>query len=292
MKKITSKKSIKLIDMTNKQAQLNCGKIGVIAGGGNFPLLLVRDMIKNKTPFAVMGIEGFVNPEIKKLAGAHYKTGFFTDFGKCINFFKNEHVDSIVIIGSVNRSAVRLNNWRVIKAFIKVLFYKKRHDGIFRIIISEFENNKLKVIGLQDAMPSVMTRVGLLTKTKPSSQDLKDIKIAIIESKKLGERDLGQAVVVMKEKLLGDESIPGTDALISRCLKEKNGIQGGVMAKLPKPGQEMRCDIPAIGFGTIRSLIDGKLNGIVIESEYKTIIEEKEKLIKFADENKIFIMAI
>ncbi len=286
------RKQVKLIDMTNLQAQQKHGKIGVIAGGGNFPLLLVRDMIKNKTPFAIMGIRGFVNPEIKKLAGKHYNEGFFTDFGKGIKFFKREKVDNIIIIGSVDRSAVKFNNWRIIRAFIKVLFYKKRHDGIFRVIISEFENSGLKVIGIQDAMPSTMAKAGLLTKTKPSAQDLKDIKVAIRESKKLGESDLGQAVVVMNEKLIGDESIPGTDALIARCIAAKNGKRGGVMAKLTKPGQEERCDIPAIGFGTLNALIKGKINGIVIEAEYKTIIEEKEKLVKFADENKIFIIAI
>lgn len=281
-----------LIDLTGKQSQKRLGKIGLIAGSGNFPLLLVKDMVKNNTPFAVMGIRGFVNKEIKKLSKNHYKEGFITDFAKVVKFFKNEHVDSVVIIGGVNSKAVRFNNLSVLRVFTKLLFYKKKHDGIFRVIIKEFESKGFKVVGAQDVLPTLMTKPGLLTKTKPSKQDIKDIDIAIIKSKELGMTDLGQAAVVMNGKLIGDESIPGTDALIKRCLVSKQYKNGGVMAKLTKPGQEERCDIPAIGFGTIQNLIDAKINGIVIEAGYKTIIEEKEKLVKFADKNKIFIMAI
>jgi len=281
-----------LIDLTGKQSQKRLGKIGLIAGSGNFPLLLVKDMVKNNTPFAVMGIRGFVNKEIKKLSKNHYKEGFITDFVKVVKFFKNEHVDSVVIIGGVNSKAVRFNNLSVLRVFTKLLFYKKKHDGIFRVIIKEFESKGFKVVGAQDVLPTLMTKPGLLTKTKPSKQDIKDIDIAIIKSKELGMTDLGQAAVVMNGKLIGDESIPGTDALIKRCLVSKQYKNGGVMAKLTKPGQEERCDIPAIGFGTIQNLIDAKINGIVIEAGYKTIIEEKEKLVKFADKNKIFIMAI
>ncbi len=281
-----------LIDLTSKQSQKRLGKIGLIAGSGNFPLLLVKDMVKNNTPFAVMGIRGFVNKEIKKLSKNHYKEGFITDFAKVVKFFKNENVDSVVIIGGVNSKAVRFNNLSVLRVFTKLLFYKKKHDGIFRVIIKEFESKGFKVVGAQDVLPTLMTKPGLLTKTKPSKQDIKDIDIAIIKSKELGMTDLGQAAVVMNGKLIGDESIPGTDALIKRCLVSKQYKNGGVMAKLTKPGQEERCDIPAIGFGTIQNLIDAKINGIVIEAGYKTIIEEKEKLVKFADKNKIFIMAI
>ena len=281
-----------LIDLTGKQSQKRLGKIGLIAGSGNFPLLLVKDMVKNNTPFAVMGIRGFVNKEIKKLLKNHYKEGFITDFAKVVKFFKNENVDSVVIIGGVNSKAVRFHNLSVLRVFTKLLFYKKKHDGIFRVIIKEFESKGFKVVGAQDVLPTLMTKPGLLTKTKPSKQDIKDIDIAIIKSKELGMTDLGQAAVVMNGKLIGDESIPGTDALIKRCLVSKQYKNGGVMAKLTKPGQEERCDIPAIGFGTIQNLIDAKINGIVIEAGYKTIIEEKEKLVKFADKNKIFIMAI
>ncbi len=283
---------MKLIDMTNKQAQKRFGKIGLIAGNGNFPLLFVKDMVKNKTPFAVYGIQGFVKPEMKKLAKGHICEGLITDFNKCVKFFKSEKVDTIVIIGGVQRSAAKLNNFAVLKGLIKLMFYKKKHDGIFRIIISEFEKKGFKLIGVQDAMPSLLTKKGTLTKTKPSKQDLEDIKQAIKESKKLGETDIGQAAVVYKGKLIGAEDAKGTDALIKRCLEGKNNAKGGVMAKLTKPGQEERCDIPAIGFGTLDNLIKCKLNGIVIEAEYKTILEEKEKLIKYADKNKIFIVAI
>jgi len=281
-----------LLDLTNKQAQKRFGKIGLIAGGGNFPLLLVKDMVKNKTPFAVMGIKGFVSSDIKKLAKSHYEEGFITDFSKVVKFFKKERVNNIVIVGGVNSAAVRFNNLSVLKIFTKLFFYKKKHDGIFRVVIKEFEDKGFGVVGAQDIMPTLMTKPGLLTKTKPSKQDLKDIDVAIIKSKELGNTDLGQAAVVMNGVLIGDESVPGTDALIKRCLTAKNGKSGGVMAKLTKPGQEERCDIPAIGFGTVQNLIDGKIHGIIIESGYKTIIEEKEKLIKFADKNKIFIMAI
>lgn len=285
-----------LIDMTNKEAQLKLGKIGLIAGSGNFPLLFLKDMIQNKTPFAVVGLEKFAEKEIKELAPDTYCEVSLPHIAQCRKIFKKHNVDTVIIIGSVNPSIVaktKFINFMMLKVILKLLFYKKKHDGLFRIFMEVFEAAGFKVTGIQDAMPSFMVKKGLQTKTKPSEQDLIDIELAITESKNVGISDIGQAAIVKDNVLLDcEEPSTGTNGLIKRALLIKNNAQGGVMAKLTKPDQEERGDIPAIGFGTLQNLIEGKLNGIVIEAGYKTILEDKEKLIEEFDKNGIFLLAI
>ena len=282
-----------LIDMTDKEAQSELGKIGLVAGNGNFPYLFVDSMVKNNTPFAVAGFIGFVEGKVKELADAHGKfiKAYLSDFAKVARFFKEENVQTVVIIGGVDKKAVKFNFY-VLKMFFRLLFFKKKHDGVFRIIISEFEKKGFKVVGVQDAMPSLMTKPCILTKTKPSPQNQKDIEYAIEKCREFGKTDLGQAIVVKDGVILGSEIRIGTDELMRRSLAAKNGEKGGVMAKLVKEGQEQRGDIPAIGFRTIKQLMDAKLDGIIVDAGYGTVIEEKEKLAEFADENNIFIMAI
>ncbi len=286
-----------LIDMTNKEAQAKLGKIGLIAGGGNFPILLVKDMVENKTPFYTVGLKPFAKDELKEVAKGYYQEVTMPNIFKCRKIFKAQGVDTVVLIGSVNPRIIPklefLLNIDMLVMGVRMQAYKKKHDAVFRVVSDTFEKAGFAFVGVQDAMPSLMVKAGLLTKTAPSAQDEIDIKLAIEESKKVGESDIGQAAVVKDGKFISsEEPTTGTDGLIKRALEMKNNEQGGVMAKLTKPGQEERGDIPAIGFGTLKSLIDGKLNGIVIEAEYKTILENKEELIKAFDENNIFILAI
>jgi len=282
-----------LLDMTDKQAQSALGKIGLIAGDGNFPRLFVESMVKNETPFVVAGISGFVEPKVRETAEEKGKfiEVFLSDFTKAVRFLKKEGVTTVVIIGGVNKKALRMGFY-VLKMFLRLIFFKKKNDGVFRIIISEFEKKGFRVVGVQDAMPSLMTKVGLLTKTKPSEENAKDIEFAVEKCREYGKKDIGQSIVVKNLRILGTETALGTDALMKEALAAKNGEIGGVMAKLVKIGQEERGDIPAIGFRTVQQLINAKLDGIVIDAGYKTIIEEKEKLVDFADENGIFILAI
>ena len=282
-----------LIDMTDKEAQSKLNKIGLVAGNGNFPYLLINSMIENNTPFVVAGISGFVKPKVKDISVKHTKfiDVSLSDFTKIVRFFKNEKVSTIIIIGGVNKKAIRFNLY-ILKIFFRLIFFKKKNDGVFRIIISEFEKKNFKVVGIQDAMPTLMVKPGLLTNTKPSEQNIKDIDYAIEKCRDFGRTDQGQSVIVKDGRIIGKESLLGTDALMEYVFVAKNGKQGGVMIKLAKEGQEERCDIPAIGFKTIQQLQDAKIDGIVVDAGYKTIIEEKENLIKFADKNNIFIMAI
>ena len=282
-----------LIEISDKDAQTKLGKIGLIAGNGNFPFLLVESMTKNNTPFVVAGIKDFVIPKVKELAvvNGKYEEMYMSDFSKVVRFFKKEGVESVVIIGGVNKKAIKFNLY-VFKMFLRLFFFKKKNDGVFRIIITEFEKKGFNVVGVQDAMPSLMAKPGLLTNTKPSEQNTKDIEYAIKKCREYGKTDLGQSIVVINENIIGKEAHQGTDALMQESLEAKNNEKGGVMVKLAKEGQEERGDIPAIGFQTIQQLIDAKIDGIVVDAGYKTIIEEKEKLVEFADKNNIFILAI
>ncbi|MDR3012659.1 MAG: UDP-2,3-diacylglucosamine diphosphatase LpxI [Chitinispirillales bacterium] len=280
-----------IIDET---AQKKLGKIGLIAGGGNFPWLLVSSMLKNDTPFAVAGLHGFADGRIREAAKAknQYMEAHVSDFAKIVRFFKKEGVATVIIIGNVDKRAIKFNNIDIFIAIFKLLFYKKKNDAIFRIIVRNFEKKGFRVVGIQDAMPSLTAKPGLLTKTEPTAQNLRDIEYAVEKCREFGKTDAGQSIVVKDGRVIGKEFRIGTDALMKEALAAKNGEKGGVMAKLAKPGQEERGDIPAIGFKTIEQLIGAKIDGIVVDSGYKSIIEEKEKLAEFADENGVFIMAV
>ncbi len=265
--------------------------LGLIAGNKNLPIKVINWAKKNNIDLCVIGIKNITNPIIKKDKFIKkYIELHITELSKAINFFKINNVNDIVIIGGIHNAKFKLT-FDFIKLFTKLLFIKKKYDGILRLVINEFEKNNINVIGIDDILKENLIPKGILTTTKPTNTQLNEIKNNWQNVINFANTDKGQSIILLNNKIIATETFKGTDDLIKRAYKIKGNIKGGILIKILKPNQERRADLPVIGKKTIENLKLYNFSGIAIEGN-NAIFEDKEETIKTANENQIFIIGI
>ncbi|MGN0929959.1 MAG: LpxI family protein [Alphaproteobacteria bacterium] len=265
-------------------------KFGLIAGDRDLPFAVRKWAKKNHIDLYVAGIKGCVDVALfNGMEKSHYINPHLSQLSKVIKFFKSNGVREIVLAGGVNNSSVRIT-FDVIRLFFKLLFIKKKYDGILRLVIAEFEKNGIKVVGVDEILPDSVITKGVLTVAHPSKKEMQEIKDNLEGAFEVASRDVGQSVIVFDGRIIAEESFKGTDELICRAGKLKNG-KGGILIKVLKPHQERRADLPVIGVKTIKNLSDNGFSGIAIEAG-NAIFEEKEAVLKLANDKNIFIIGV
>ncbi len=267
-------------------------KLGIIAGGGVIPQLLINHCKENKRPYFVLAIDGNADRALFDASIPHQ----WIRIGQAGTGFKRfceEGVRDVVMIGTIHRPTLSdlVPDLRTTAFFAKIGLKALGDDGILRALVKEIEAEDMKVIGIHEVMPQLLVKEGCLTKAKPDKQALADIVRGTEVALCLGELDVGQSVVVQQGLVLGVEGIEGTDELIKRCGGYKRKGVGGVLVKLRKPNQDMRIDLPTIGIKTIENAHKSGLRGIAVHAGNTLIVDEQE-VIKLADKYKMFVTGI
>lgn len=267
-------------------------KLGIIAGGGILPQILINHCIQTNRDYFVLAIENnadkaIFTPDIphKWIRIGQAGTGFKT--------MADEKVEDVVMIGTIHRPSFAdlVPDLRTTAFFAKIGFKSLGDDGILRALITEIESENMRVVGIHEVLPELLVKNGILTKTKPDKQALADIERGTEVALTLGRLDVGQSVIVQQGLVLGVEGIEGTDKLIERCgTYQRKGV-GGILVKLRKPQQDMRIDLPTIGSKTIENLHLAGMRGIAVHAGNALIVNEPE-VIKLADKYGIFITGI
>ncbi len=266
-------------------------KLGIIAGGGSIPQQLIEQCQKQQMDFIVLAIEGNADSNLFKNATFNYKLIRLGQAGTGFKFFVEQGVKDVVMIGTIRRPSFfdLVPDLRTTAFFAKVGAKALGDDGLLRAVVSEIEKDGMKVKGIHEVMPDILVKEGVLTKRKPSKQDIIDIKRGVEAAFELGRLDIGQAVVVQQGLVLAVEGIEGTDELLRRCKDYRRKGGGGVLVKLRKPQQDMRIDLPTIGPRSVERAHESGLEGIVVHAGNGLIVDEKET-IALADKYKMFII--
>ncbi|MBR2299065.1 MAG: UDP-2,3-diacylglucosamine diphosphatase LpxI [Alphaproteobacteria bacterium] len=267
-------------------------KLGIIAGGGTLPHILINYCKQNEIPYFVLAVSGnadkaYFDSNVNHIFIRIGQAG--TGFQK----FKEEGIQDVVMIGTIRRPTLAdlVPDMRTAAFFAKIGFKSLGDDGILRALIKEIESENWRVVGIHEIMPDILLKSGVLTKAKPDKQAIADIKRGVEVGLKLGELDVGQSVVVQQGLVLGVEGIEGTDELIKRCADYQRKGDGGVLVKLRKPQQDMRIDLPTIGLKTIENAHKSGLKGLAVHAGNALVVDEKE-VIQLADQYKMFLIGI
>ncbi len=267
-------------------------KLGIIAGGGDIPKALIAKCKEQNRDYFVVAIEGNADKNLVDETVPH----IWIRIGQAGTGFKKlaeEKVEEVVMIGTIRRPSFKdlIPDLRTTAFFTRLGFKSIGDDGLLRALVKELEGDGLVVRGIQEVMPEILIREGVLGKMTPSKQALADIERAVEVATELGRLDVGQAVIVQQGLVLGVEGIEGTGELIRRCGAYKRKGDGGVLVKIRKPQQDMRIDLPTIGDRTVISAHQSGLSGIVLHAGNGLIANEKET-IELADKYGIFVMGI
>ena len=267
-------------------------KLGIVAGGGILPQLLINHCRKQNRPFFVLAVENNADRAVfsEEIPHQWIRIGQAGSGFKC---FAEQGVEEVIMIGTIHRPSFSdlVPDLRTAAFFARIGVKSLGDDGILRAVIKESEQDNMRVVGIHEVMPDLLVKEGLLTKRKPDKQALADIKRGAEVAFELGRLDVGQSVIVQQGLVLGVEGIEGTDELIKRCGTYQRKGDGGILIKLRKPQQDMRIDLPTIGTRTIENLHAAGMRGIAVHAGNALIVNEPE-VIALADKYGMFIKGI
>ncbi len=269
-------------------------KLGIIAGGGKIPQMLIDHCLSQGKEFVALAIEGNADKNLFK-EGVNFPFRWIRigQAGTGFKYFSEHKVQDVIMIGTIRRPSFfdLVPDLRTTAFFAKIGAKALGDDGILRALVKEIEADGMQVKGIHEVMPELLVKEGVLTKRNPSKYDISDIKRGIEAAYELGRLDIGQAVVVQQGLVLGVEGIEGTDELIRRCKDYRRKGGGGVLVKLRKPKQDMRIDLPTIGPRSIERAHESGIEGLVIHAGNGLMVDEKET-ISLADKYKMFIIGV
>lgn len=267
-------------------------KLGIVAGGGSLPGLLIDHCQQIGRPFYVLAIEGNADRAAfdNKIAHQWIRIG---QAGTGFKRFCEEKIEEVVMIGTIHRPTLTdlMPDLRTAAFFAKIGFKALGDDGILRALVNEIESENMRVVGVHEVIPELLVKEGVLSKIKPDKQAMADIARGTEVAFALGKLDVGQSVITQQGLVLGVEGIEGTDELIKRCGAYQRKGSGGVLVKIRKPQQDMRIDLPTIGTKTVENAHQSGLRGIAVHSGNALIVDEAE-VIKLANKYKMFIIGI
>ena len=264
-------------------------KLGVIAGAGSLPVKIVASCAAQGGEHHVIRLGGMTDPKLLSAPGDDCAIG---EAGKIIRILKRENCDAAGFAGAVARPdfASLKANWRGAAMLPRVLAAAARGDGaILSVLVDTLESEGIVVIGVEEAVQGLTAPAGSIGAVSPGEANLSDIRKAASVIHALGPFDVGQGAVVAQGMVLAIEAAEGTDAMLERCATLPNGVnRGGVLVKRPKPGQEMRIDLPVIGAETVRRAAHAGLAGIAVEEGVALIID-LEEVAALADKSGLFV---
>lgn len=264
-------------------------KIGIIAGGGQFPILFAKAARERGRRIIVVAHKGESMPEIEEVADeiCWVKLG---QLGKIVKFFRQGEVSEAVLLGTITKTRIFKDVWPDIKGLTLWNRLKVRQDdSILRAVADALEEEGIKILESTCYLRQLLFPKGVLTKKKPSAHQLEDIDFGWRMAREVGRLDIGQCVVVRDRAVLAVEAIEGTDAAIRRgggLAKEK-----AVIVKVKKPNQDFRFDLPAIGIKTIDSMIQVGAAVLAVEAGQALLFDGQE-MIELANRAGIVVVGI
>lgn len=262
--------------------------LGIIAGGGAFPITVAKTAREHGERVVGAGFPSDTDPDFPEHCDtfAWLKLG---QLGRLIDFFTAHGVTHVVMAGRINKPrALDLRpDWRA----AKLLFSAKTRgdDALLRAVTAELEREGMQVVAPHLYSPDLLAPEGVLTRRAPTEREREDVSFGWHVSRSLGAFDIGQCLVVREKIVLAVEAIEGTDAAIRRG--GQLGGAGAVVVKRPKPTQDRRLDMPAVGPDTLRVMSEVGATCLAVEAG-GCIFFEQGRTLEYADENGIAIVSL
>lgn len=269
-------------------------KLGIIAGGGDLPVLLAEHCAAAERPYFVARISPYASPALEAHPGVTLGIGAM---GARMHAMRGAGVDTVVLIGQVPRPDLRTVELddgarAMLPAIIAAM--PQGDDALLRAVLAEHERLGFRVIGADAVMAELLAPAGVWGAVQPTPEQIEDIRKGAEVAAAAGAFDIGQGVVVCDGLVLAVEAQEGTDAMLARVAHLPGAIRGtpqarrGVLVKRPKPIQERRIDLPTIGARTILGAAQAGLSGVAVEAGGALVVR-REELLAEADRSGLFV---
>jgi UDP-2,3-diacylglucosamine hydrolase len=275
------------------------GKLGLIAGNGTFPFLVLDAARSQGYDVVVAAIKEETFPEIESRGAAAVHWLSLGEFSRLIETFKREGVRRAVMAGQVKHKQIFSSirpDWRLAKLLLSL--GTRNTDsllGAFARILAE------EGITLEDStslLEPLLAKPGLLAKRPPSEQENRNIEYGRAVARHLALYDIGQTVVVAEGACVAIEAMEGTDATIERAGQLMASLDPGAsilsraltVVKVAKPNQDMRFDVPVVGRKTIEVMQGAGATCLALDAG-KCLLLDGDAIVSAADGAAVSIRA-
>ena len=275
------------------------GKLGLIAGNGRFPFLVLEAARAQGFDVVVAAIKEEAFPEIgaPDAAAVHWLS--LGELSKLIETLKREGVSRAVMAGQVKHKQIFSSirpDWRLAKLLLSLGM--RNTDSLLGAVAKVLADEGITLENSTFLLEPLLAKSGLLSQREPSDQEKKNIDYGRAVARHLAQYDIGQTVVVAEAACVAVEAMEGTDAAIERAGQIMASLDAEAstlsraltVVKMAKPNQDMRFDVPVIGVKTIEVMRKAGASCLAVDAK-KCLLLDGEAVIGAADDANIALVA-
>jgi DUF1009 family protein len=280
--------------------------LGLIAGNGRFPFLLLDAARAHNLTVVVAAIKEETDPEMDQRAARdpHIRVHWLSlgELSRLIETFQREGVSRAVMAGQVKHKQIFSSirpDWRLAKLLLSLR--TRSTDMLLSAVAKVLGDEGIELISSTQYLEPLLAKEGLLTRRAPTADEAKDIDYGRTVARAIAGYDLGQTVVIAAQACVAVEAMEGTDATITRAGElfrtlEDDGDESSTLSrsltvvKVAKPNQDMRFDVPVIGLATIETMRAAGATCLAIEAG-RTLIFDRDAIVAAADRADISVVA-
>lgn len=281
-------------------------KLGLIAGNGRFPFLLLEAARAHGLEVVVAAIKEETDPEMDERAATDTGVRVYWlslgELSKLIDTFHKENVSRAVMAGQVKHKQIFSSirpDWRLAKLLLSLR--NKNTDMLLGAVAKVLGDEGIELISSTAYLEPLLAQAGVLTARAPSEHEQHDIAYGRSVANAVAGYDIGQTVVVASQACVAVEAMEGTDAAIERAgsIMQSMAVDGDAstfdrdltVVKVAKPKQDMRFDVPVIGLKTIEAMKQAHAKCLALEAG-RTLIFDRETVLARANAADIAIVAL
>jgi UDP-2,3-diacylglucosamine hydrolase len=274
-------------------------KLGLIAGNGRFPFLVLDAARAQGMDVIVAAIKEETFPEIESRGATVVHWLSLGELSKLIDTFKTEGVHRAVMAGQVKHKQIFSSirpDWRLAKLLLALR--TRNTDALLGAIAKVLADEGITLENSTSLLEPLLAKPGVLTRRAPNEQENKNIEYGRVVARQLGQFDIGQTVIVAESACVAVEAMEGTDSTIERAGKIMESLESSpstlsrslTVIKIAKPNQDMRFDVPVIGVKTIEVMRKAGATCLAIDSG-RCILLDGAAIVEAAEEAGIAILA-
>jgi DUF1009 family protein len=287
-------------------------KLGLIAGNGRFPFLLLDAARAQGVVVVVAAIREETDAEMDQRATAdsgisvHWLS--LGELSRLIELFRKEGVEKAVMAGQVKHKQIFSSirpDWRLAKLLMSLPI--RSTDRLLGAVAKVLGDEGIELVSSTAFLEPLLAGEGVLTKRAPDENERKNIEYGLSVARAVAGFDIGQTVVVAAQACVAVEAMEGTDAAIERAGRLMMSLEDDAevsasredaastlerrltVVKVAKPNQDMRFDVPVIGFSTVEAMVRSGASCLSVEAG-RTLLFDREKLMERAGEAGIAIV--
>jgi DUF1009 family protein len=279
-------------------------KLGLIAGNGRFPFLLLDAARAEGLAVTVAAIREETDPEIDERAARdeHITVHWLSlgELSRLIELFHKEGVQKAVMAGQVKHKQIFSSirpDWRLAKLLLNLR--TRNTDMLLGAVAKVLGDEGIELISSTAFLEPLLAQEGVLTARAPDDEERKNIEYGLGVARAVSGFDIGQTVVVAAQACVAVEAMEGTDAAIERAGELMRSLEEDAstlerrltIVKVAKPNQDMRFDVPVIGMATVETMIRAGASCLSVEAG-RTLLFDRDALLERAREAGIAIVAV